>query len=130
MERTCAKCGGPIPPQNGRHQPRKFCTECRPPRKRPNSRVVELPQPDVPSEPPLVASYRRQLQAVDRLDTPEGAHVMHLVGLFSAEAHTASGAAALSRELRAAMEAAMRDVPQEMTFLDELRLRRERKLGG
>lgn len=79
---------------------------------------------------PLVGSYRRQLEQAERLDTPEGAHVMHLVELFATGKYTASGAAALSRELRLAMEVALRGAPRQADALDELAARRDRKVSG
>lgn len=135
MRRVCASpgCGATIPPQKGSARPRKFCVECRPPRNRPNPRVVQLPEPDSAGssgEPALVASYRKQLEVADRLDTPEGTHVMHLAMVFAAGSHTASGAAALSRELRAAMESALRGAATQADKLDELAARRSRKASG
>lgn len=134
MPRTCANpdCGATIPPQKGSARPRKYCEACRPSRNRPNPRVIQLPtveQPDVPA-PALTATYQRQLVEADRLDTPEGAHVMFLAELFAAGGHTAAGAASLSRELRAAMELALRGAPRQADFLDELDERRRRKATG
>lgn len=135
MERTCATegCGNTIPPQKGRARPRKFCEECRPPKNRPNPRVITLPEAagePVEESPGLVASYRAQLEAADRLDSPEGALVMHLARLFEAGQHTASGAASLSRELRAAMEEALKGAPAKADSLDELAARRQAKVSG
>lgn len=134
MPRTCANpdCGATIPPQKGSARPRKYCEACRPSRNRPNPRVIQLPtveQPDVPA-PALTAAYQRQLVEADRLDAPEGAHVMFLAELFAAGGHTAAGAASLSKELRAAMELALRGAPRQADFLDELDERRRRKATG
>jgi hypothetical protein len=82
------------------------------------------------SETGLLASYRRQLETADRLDSPEGAHVMHLAALFATGSHTASGAASLSRELRAAMDVAMAGAPREADKVDELSARRIAKATG
>lgn len=143
--RVCATpgCGQVIPAQKGSARPRKYCTTCRPPRKRTNPRVIKLPgaeaaqqppeqHPEQPAEilPELVAAYRKQLDEADRLTTPDGAHVMLLAGLLAAGAHTASGAASLSRELRAAMEVALRGAPRQADRLDELADRRHRKASG
>lgn len=125
-----------IPPQQGSARPRKFCVGCRPPRNRPNPRVVHLPDQDFdqeqPSElePPLVASYRKVLDEAKRLGTPDGAHVMHLAVLFATGQHTAAGAASLSKELRAAMEMALQGAPRKPDELDELAARRDRKAAG
>lgn len=136
MERTCAECGASIPPQQGSARPRKYCVLCRPPRNRPNPRVIELPDakaaPEAPSRPVtgLVASYQRQLEVVERLDTPEGAHVMLLAELLVAGSHTAAGAASLSKELRAAMEVAVKGAPRQADRLDELAARRVQKASN
>lgn len=142
MPRTCANpdCGAEIPPQRGRARPRKYCETCRPSRGTPNPRVVKLTrnvsvseQGDDPAsgaETGLVTAYGRQLAAADRLETPEGAHVMHLARLFAAGNHTASGAASLSRELRAALAEALKGAPAAADKLDELAARRQAKAEG
>lgn len=138
MQRVCATpgCGATIPAQQGSARPRKYCLTCRPPRNRPNPRVIELPkqhaEPSVPAEDgsPLTRAYRRQLTDAERLDTPEGQHVMHLVALFDTDGHTAAGAASLSKELRSAMELALRGAPKQADALDELSQRRSRKASG
>lgn len=137
MERTCADCGAVIPPQKGSARPRKYCEECRPPRNRPNPRVIKLPTtapepaaPPASHEPDLVGSYRRRLEVAERLGTPEGEHVLLLARLLATSEHTAAGAASLSRELRAAMEDALKDAPREADKLDELAARRAAKVAG
>ncbi len=129
---NCQKCGAEIPPQAGRQQPRKYCEACRPPRNRPNPRVIELPNYTGPTDAlaeavgaaaprtGLVDALRRQLEAAGRLDTPEGALVMELAELMAAGRgkHTASGAAALSRELRAALVDALKHAEPEGDVID------------
>lgn len=80
----------------------------------------------------MVATYEERLDAAGVLDTPEGAHVMLLARLLEegAGGMTASGAASLSRELRAAMDAALKDAPGEADVLDELAERRRQKASG
>lgn len=125
-------CVERIPPQQGSARPRKYCVSCRPPRNRGNPRLIHLPEPEQPdlSEVGLVSAYRSQLESAGRLDTPEGAHVMLLAGLFVSGQHTASGAASLSRELRAAMETALKGAPRKADAVDELSNRRAQKLAG
>ena len=141
MDRPCATpgCTVGIPPQQGSARPRKYCTTCRPPRNRKNPRVVELPKPvderPAPGQPatktpPLVESYRKQLEEAERLDTPEGALVLHLAMLFALGQHTAAGAASLSRELRAAMDVALRGAPAKADAVDELMERRRAKAAS
>lgn len=138
MGRTCATpdCEAEIPPQKGSARPRQYCAKCRPPRNRPNPRVVQLPPPSstpkapAESESPVVTAYQRQLVEAERLDTPDGAHVMHLARLFAVGNHTAAGAASLSRELRAAMEVALKGASTKADKLDELADRRAAKAAG
>lgn len=134
MARVCATpgCGGPIPKSAGRSAPRKYCLGCRPRRDRPNrSHVVNLPASKPDTKPRgLVATYRRRLESAGRLDLPEGEHVMLLAEMLAAGGHTASGAASLSRELRAAMDSALEGAPKVADDIDELTARRERKASG
>lgn len=137
--RVCAShgCDLEIPPQQGRSRPRKYCEKCRPPKGVPNPRVIQLPDVSptgsdvaVTGDLGLVGAYRRQLEAVGRLDTPEGVHVLTLAALFAAGGHTSSGAASLSRELRAAMEMALKGAPAVPDEMDELAERRRVKASS
>lgn len=139
------KCKSPdcqvtIPPQKGSARPRKYCETCRPPRNRGNPRVIPMsvgaeqaaPPPAATASASVVASYEKRLAASDVLGTPEGSHVMLLARLLEdgVGSMTAAGAASLSRELRAAMEAALKDAPAEGDVLDELSARRQQKASG
>jgi hypothetical protein len=136
MSKVChtPDCDATIPPQRGSARPRKYCVTCRPPRNRENPRVIPLLDHEEPtgSRPPvsLEDTYRKHLELAERLETPEGAHVMLLAQLLAAGEHTASGAAALSKELRAAMTVALKDAPTKSDFLDELADRRRSKAAG
>lgn len=138
MQRICATpdCGQVIPAQKGSARPRKYCAECRPPRNRPNPRVVTLPgSPKSPDEvpaalPTLVEAYRQELADAERLETPEGAQVLELAMMFAAGGHTASGAASLSKELRAAKAEALKGAAKQGDALDELEQRRRLKASG
>ena len=135
MGRTCRDCGAEIPPASGRGRPRARCADCSPPEKRKPvaepTQVMQLPpQPPSQGEPGLVAAYRDQLDERGVLDTPEGAQVLHLATLLQAGPHTASGAAALSRELRAAAEAALRHAAPAADRFDEIAARRAAKAAG
>ena len=94
---------------------------------KPNAERAPAPQGPMPA---LVESYRKQLEEAERLDTPEGALVLHLATLFTSDGHTASGAAALSRELRAAMEVALRGAAKQGDSIDELTARRRAKAAS
>lgn len=135
MAKVCETpdCDRPLPPHKGRQRPRKFCEVCRPPRNRPNPRAIQLAvadTPPVPADPPLVASCRKRLAAAGREADPLGAQALLLAEMLAAGGHTAAGAASLSRELRAAMDAALAGAPAEPDALDELARRRDRKLSG
>lgn len=80
----------------------------------------------------MAASYEQRLEAAGVLESPEGSHVMLLARLLEdgVGSMTAAGAASLSRELRAAMEAALKDAPAEADVLDELSARRQQKAAG
>lgn len=96
------------------------------------SGVTALPVPEVPLDDgsALLAAYRATLDQAGRLGLPEGAHVMYLAELLAAGKHTAAGAAALSKELRTAMERALQGAPQQPDELDELAARRAQKMTG
>lgn len=132
LRKRCKKCTAVIPAQQGSARPRIYCVVCRPPRDRPNPRLIQLPDSGPAEEPaeaasPLVTTYRQVLEAAGRLATPEGAHVMHLAVLFANGQHTAAGAASLSKELRSAMESALRGAPKQADAVDELDARRRQK---
>lgn len=118
-------CDGVILPQIGSARPRQYCVKCRPPRNRKNPRVIELPEHAKPTQ--LADSYRKQLSDADRLDTPAGVTVLHLAQLLENGNHTAAGAASLARELRAAMDVALRGAAKQGDEIDELTARRRAK---
>lgn len=78
-------------------------------------------------ETPLVQVYRKQLEAAGREDTPEGVHAIHLAKLLATPGHSASGAATLSRELRATMAIALKGASPDGDALDDLANRRVKK---
>lgn len=135
MERVCAtpECGAVIPPQKGRSRPRKFCERCRPPRnQQPSPQVIQLPERSVGVGAPrgLVDAIRQSLEAAERLGTSEGAQALMLAEMLASGSHTASGAASLSRELRAALQDALAGAAKAADRLDELAARRGRKASG
>lgn len=93
-----------------------------------NGDTVKLPV--VPPSGSVVDAYRAALDAVERLGSPDGAHVMYLATLLEEGRHTAAGAAALSKELRSAMEAALAGAPRQADEMDELAARRQAKASG
>lgn len=92
--------------------------------------VIKMPESDASESAGLVETYRARLVEADRLDTPEGQHVMQLATTLATPGHTAAGLAALSKELRAALAEALKDAPRAADRLDELAERRRRKVGS
>ena len=98
--RICKKCSAPLPPQNGRHRPRKYCTDCHPPRGRlavPAMSVV----PDL--DPGRLAGTLAEATA-DRLAVlglagdPAALLLLRLAKSIDDGGHSGSSLAALSRE--------------------------------
>jgi hypothetical protein len=65
----------------------------------------------------VVAAYRSGLESAGALDSPEGQLVMVLAERLVQGGHTASALASLSRELRAAYEAAIRGAAGQLADL-------------
>lgn len=151
MERKCPgrkePCGNLIPVQLGRGKPRKFCLTCSPPRGEPAETpepvtwrrpvvapplptLLPPPSPSAPQDGPVLASVRARLDEAERAGTPEAAVALRLAGLLDVGDFTASGAAALSRELRAALADALAGAPRAADGLDQLAQRRVAKAGA
>ncbi len=83
---------------------------------------------DEPSEGPLVAAARAELEAVGRVDSLAGRRVLHLARLLEAvSADSGSAKAALDRQLAAAMAEATRGAVVEDSVLTSIRRRRDGK---
>ena len=78
----------------------------------------------------LIESFQGRLVSAGRLETPQGQLVMRLVDLLVHGHHTSSGAATLSKEVRAAMDEALKGAPLPADALDELANRRRQKAAG
>ena len=78
----------------------------------------------------LLSATRAELERAGRVDTALGQAALTLAGRLDEGRDTGSAMAALSRELRAALEAATRGAAEQASPLDELRLRRLRRLGA
>jgi len=106
----CAGCGKTF---EGKRSTAKYCgPTCRQRGKRRGPvEVVELPV-DQPAavELGLVDVYRAALLEADRLNTPLGQHVLTLARKMTSAFETGSGVAALSRQLDAVFDKAMRGV--------------------
>lgn len=133
-QQECTECGRKFTPKAGPGRPRRRCYKCRPSEARRAtapalSPTESAPEPvSVPKTVGLVAAVTAQLEKVDRLDTPEGAITLSLAETLALGGHTASGVAALARELRAALEAATKGAETgPADVVDELKERRARR---
>ena len=130
MQRTCDHCGRPY---TAKHPSSRFCgAVCR---KRAHRRgevrpVASLGAIDANgAESELVAAVRRELDTAGRLETVLGQQALILAGKIGSAHETGSAVASLSKEFRTVMDAALDRADLEVNPLDELRARRERKLG-
>jgi hypothetical protein len=143
VARQCLQCSAPIPPQQGRQQPRKYCETCRPPRKRPNPNagpvlVLHAPEDARPapsvepaSDPVGVTSATLQrLTEAERLATPEGAVALHLARLIDLGDYNAQGAAALAKAHAEALARATAGAKSAPDAIDELLERRAQRRGA
>jgi hypothetical protein len=130
MERACVICGTGFVARNSR---RRFCSDrCRKRAVRGGFvAAVSAAEPRTPSGPGAVEQATGEvLRAVGRLGTPLGQVAVVLARrLDHPGADTGSALSAVARQLQVAMEAVTADVRPAMDPLDELRARRDRKLG-
>jgi len=126
MANTCG-CGREIPPQVGPGRPRTKCDECSPKRIRNRGRasVVRLapaatgggpaaPEPDGS----LSGTVRAQLAAHGRDTTPDGVLALTLAASIDQGTHTGSSLAALAREFRTVLAAALEGTSPEADVID------------
>ncbi len=125
MKRDCDACGMEYEAQ--RKTSRYCSTRCR-------MRASRRPEAPVAADPlhsgGLVESLRRELADAGRLDTALGQQAIALAVKLASPFDTGSAMAAVSRELRAVREEALRGAEQAADPLDELRLRRDAKRAG
>ncbi|WP_327029720.1 hypothetical protein OG989_04140 [Micromonospora sp. NBC_01740] len=91
---------------------------------------VEQVEPQQPPRVGLVAVVDRELAAAGRADTSKGAIALRLAETLADGGHTASGIAALAKELRATIDEALKGAKEAGDGLDELKARRERRRGA
>ncbi len=144
MTRECDVCGGEYEAQ--RKTSRYCSTRCR----TRASRRTETPETlhgtfnrgpgtnvrtdgsthEVSDSGGLLEALRRELADAGRLDTALGQQAIALAVKLASPFDTGSAMAAVSRELRAVREEALRGAEQVADPLDELRLRRDAKRAG
>lgn len=138
MRRHCDACGKPYEAKRERS---RFCGDtCQKRSRRARGPVAEAEEPQprvrplpVPSaDTGLAAATERTLREAGRLDTYLGQSAVALAERIEARssADTGSAYAALHRELRAVMAEALRGASVAADPIDELRARRDRKLGA
>lgn len=81
------------------------------------------------STSPTVDAVRRELAAVDRLDSIAGSAALQLAAALDSPTETGSAKASLARQLVATLEVAMKGVKVADDPLDELKRRRDQKQG-
>ncbi len=114
--RTCEACGGGL---EGRRPQAKFCdATCR---QRGARRPATPTDAAIPAAAGLVEVLRRELEGAGRLDTALGQQALALAVKLASPFDTGSAMAAVSRELRAVREEALRGAEQAADPLDELR---------
>jgi hypothetical protein len=77
-----------------------------------------------------VAAVRAELEAADRLGTALGQQALALAERMSSKFDTGSAVAAVSKELRAVMDAALANAATAADALDELSARRRAKASS
>lgn len=94
------------------------------------ARPALTPVPDLPpGQQGVTRAVIAALEKAGERDTVNGAIALLLSRRIDADTDTASGKAALSRELQRVMAEVLKTPPAEGDFLDELRRRREVKLA-
>lgn len=121
--RSCEACGRAFAPNNGKQ---RFCsTTCR---SRGHRRATVVPIRDEPET--LVSATRVALAAGGREASPAGVSALLMAAKLDLGGDTGSAMAALAKQHLAALEEALKNVPQVGDRVDELRERRAKRLSG
>lgn len=135
MRKSCADCKTDF---EAKRASAKYCSErCKKrAQRRPGGTaapVVDLKPARIPEAPPsgsVAAATRAALDKAGRTDTPAGQAALTLATRIDwAQMETGAGLAALVRQHLATLAEAVRGAEKAADPLDELRMRRERKLG-
>ena len=136
MRRPCDRCGREY---DAERPSSRYCTDkCRVEASRARRRglpvsvmaaVTEL-EPPIQAPSGLVSSTSAQLEAAGRLGSPMGQAALVLAARIESGHEHGSAVAALTRELRSTLEAALDGVRPAADAVDELRLRREQRRSG
>ena len=130
MERSCDVCQTPY---EAKRPASRYCSpRCRQRSARGKARGNEtprvIPAPPVKPDLGLVDATRRRLIAGNVLDSVEGQAALVIAARIErGAAESGSAVAALSRELRAVMETALKSSAPAGNLIDELRAQREKR---
>lgn len=124
MVRNCDVCGKAYEAKTKRS--RYHSETCR---KRAQRGGTIVPLRERPTVPSAFESTMQVLEMADRLSSPAGVNALLLAAKLDAGGDTGSAMAALSKQHLAALEEALRDAPVAADPLDELRVRRQRRLA-
>jgi hypothetical protein len=124
MSRSCQQCGKAFESASAHA---RFCgATCRKASSRGAPKVTELRAPVVQPGQGTAAQVRAQLESAGRLETYLGAAAIALAERIDS-ATAVMGFAALVKELRSTMDAALAGVQREASPLDEIKARRDLK---
>jgi len=128
MQRPCGSCGEPY---EAKRSDSRFCGDrCKKRAQRGHTAPVAVPiAMPVLSSDKAVASVQRELEAAGRTDTYLGALALVLAARIDGS-KAVMGFAALAKELRVTMDAALAGVTVVADPVDELRSRRDAKRVG
>lgn len=134
--RTCSGCGVALPAPSGSGRPRSKCETCSPPRRRDTRRraphklaeVEALPAPAAATG--VYGATLTELESAGRAGTSAGQAALILADQLVNGSHSGAGYAALVKELRATLDAALEGAAVAADPLDELKRRRDQKIGS
>lgn len=120
MNANCAKCGGPIGRQIGPGGRRKYCPTCSPQRDRPDRRktkrtplTLTTGHPQQAATTTVLEATRNALTDAGVQDTSTGRCAQILAARIDAGDETAAGLVALTKELRATINAALAEAQHD-----------------
>lgn len=128
MTRTCDVCGQPYQAKMSRS---RYCSgRCRARYTREHRSQLSAPAPlQARRDDDVVEAVTSELAAAGRLDSSLGRSALRLAALMADPLAAGGAVAAVSKELRAVMAEALRDVSVVDDAVDELQRRRDHAIG-
>lgn len=133
MKKHCETCGASF---DAKRRTAKYCSNgCRVQAQRATDTapapLTALPQPERAPEGSVAGAAREELRSAGRESTAAGQSVLALARrIDAADGESGASLAALVKEFRAAMSAAVAGAETAADPLDELRMRRDGKRSG